>query len=102
MDCLSIFAQSRAVAPPGLRLRALIRKKYGKLPPKKAEVTPWKRVNVDLIGPYNITPTKNSKKKYEFRAMTMIDPVTGWFEMAPITSPNSDTTQTVLDSYWLA
>ena len=77
------------------------RKKYGKLPPKKAEVTPWKRVNVDLIGPYNITP-KNSKKKYEFRAMTMIDPVTGWFEMAPITSPNSDTTQTVLDSYWLA
>ena len=24
MDCLSIFAQSRAVAPPGLKLRALM------------------------------------------------------------------------------
>ena len=30
------------------------RKKYGHLPPKKAETTPWKRVNVDLIGPYTI------------------------------------------------
>ena len=77
------------------------RKKYGKLPPKQAEVTPWKRVNVDLIGPYNITPT-NSSKKYEFRAMTMIDPVTCWFEMAPILTPSSETTQTVFDSCWLA
>ena len=77
------------------------RKKYGKLPAKKAEVTPWKRVNVDLVGPYNITP-KNSTKTYEFRAMTMIDPVTCWFEMAPIITPNSETTQTVFDSYWLA
>ena len=68
---------------------------------KKAEVTPWKRVNVDLVGPYNITP-KNSNKSYEFRAMTMIDPVTCWFEMAPIITPNSETTQAVFDSYWLA
>ena len=36
------------------------RKKYGHLPPKVAEVEPWRRVNVDLIGPYSVkTPTKN-------------------------------------------
>ena len=30
------------------------RPKYGLLPAKEAETTPWKRVNVDLIGPYTI------------------------------------------------
>ena len=75
------------------------RKKYGKLPPKKAETIAWNRVNVDLIGPYAIkTPTK----EHELRAMTMIDPVTNWFELAPIMSPNSDSTQKILDSMWLS
>ena len=45
-------------------------KKYGHLAPKKAEVTPWKRVNVILIGPYTIQTKKNT---YSLRAMTMID-----------------------------
>ena len=66
------------------------RKKYGHLPPKIAEVEPWRRVNVDLIGPYSVkTPTK----KYSFRAMTMIDPATNWFEIAVIHDPNSKETQ---------
>ena len=30
------------------------RKKYGKLPPKAAEETMWKRVNVDLWGPKTV------------------------------------------------
>ena len=34
------------------------KKKYGHLPPKQAETTPWKRVNVDLIGPYTIKTKK--------------------------------------------
>jgi hypothetical protein len=29
-------------------------KKYGLLPPKEAESTPWDKLCVDLIGPYNI------------------------------------------------
>ena len=75
------------------------RKKYGHLPPKVAEVEPWRRVNVDLIGPYSVnTPTK----KYSFRAMTMIDPATNWFEIAVIHDPNSEETQRNLDSFWLA
>ena len=73
-------------------------KKYGQLPPKKAETKPWSRVNVDLIGPYTIkTPTKI----YELRAMTMINPATSWFEISPINNPNSDTAQRVFDSMWL-
>ena len=75
------------------------RKKYGHLPPKVAETQPSSRVNVDLIGPYQVkTPTKT----YELRAMTMIDPATSWFEIAPIIHPNSDEAQRGLDSYWLA
>ena len=34
--------------------------------------------------------------------MTMIDPATGWFEIAPVIEPNSDTTQRILDAQWLA
>ncbi len=75
------------------------RKKYGHLPPKKAETEPWKRVNVDLIGPYSIN---TKKRKVQLRAMTMIDPATGWFEIAPITEPNSDSCQRAFDSQWLA
>jgi hypothetical protein len=76
------------------------RKKYGHLPPKEAEdCIPWKRVNVDMIGPYTVkTPTKT----YELRAMTMIDPATSWFEVAPLTEPTSYETQKAFDSYWLA
>ena len=28
--------------------------KYGKLPPKQAEINPWDTLYVDLIGPYTI------------------------------------------------
>ena len=75
------------------------RKKYGHLPPKRAETEKWSRVNVDLIGPYTV---KTPKKTHTLRAMTMIDPATGWFEIAPIEHPSSDDTQTAFDAYWLA
>ena len=75
------------------------KKKYGLLPPKKAETTPWKRVNVDLIGPYTI---QTKKRKYELRAMTMIDPVTNWFEIARIINPSSEECQRAFDSTWIA
>ena len=73
--------------------------KYGHLPPKEAETIPWKRVNVDLIGPYTVGKDKN---KHELRYMTMIDPVTGWFEIARIKSTSSEEAQRIFDSMWLA
>ena len=70
-------------------------KKYGHLPAKKAEVTPWERVNVDQIGPYTI---KSGKKEYQLRAMTMINPATSWFEIARISDKSSNKAQ----NFWLS
>ena len=56
--------------------------KYGKLTPKQAETNPWDTLCVDLIGPYTI-PRKR-KKTLKLWCLTMIDPATGWFEMAQI------------------
>ena len=76
------------------------KKKYGHLPPKEAEeAIPWKRVNVDVVGPYTV---KTPKGKRTLIAMTMIDPATGWFEIAPLEENDSYSTQKVFDSYWLA
>ena len=75
------------------------RKKYGHLPARSADVTPWKRVNVDLIGPYTI---KARRKTYQLKAMTMIDPATSWFEIACMESKSSDEAQRIFDSTWLA
>ena len=76
-------------------------KKYGLLPAKEAEVTPWKHVNVDLIGSYKIKnvndPTK--AKPHELRALTMINPVTGWFEIKAINKPDAST---VMDAFYEA
>ena len=76
-------------------------KKYGHLPPKKAEpAIPWNRVNVDLIGPYTVR-MKGSRKKVQLRAMTMIDPTTGWFEIAAIDAPTADCCQRAMDDVWI-
>ena len=68
------------------------RKKYGLLPPKAAETTPWKRVNVDLIGPYTV---QTKKKKYELRCTTMVE---NWFEIARSNSPSSEECQRAFHS----
>jgi hypothetical protein len=53
--------------------------KYGKLPEKQAkDAIPWKRVDLDMIGPYKVQAANG---KFTLRALTMIDPTTGWFEV---------------------
>ena len=75
--------------------------KYGLLPAKTAEVIKWSRVNVDLWGPKTVH-NKNGKD-YKIHVLTMIDPVTGWFEIAALKdSPNAYEVQRLFDSYWLA
>ena len=73
--------------------------KYGHLPPKEAETIPWKRVNVDLIGPYTVG---KGKSKHELRCMTMIDPVTGWFEIMEIESKRADYVANYFKDRWLS
>ena len=56
--------------------------KYGKLPPKQDETNAWDTLCVDLIGPYTIH--RQGKNLLKIWCLTMIDPATGWFEMAQI------------------
>ena len=53
-------------------------KKYGLLPPKNAELIRWNRVNADLWGPKLVVNINGFT--YKLHVMTMVDPVTGWFE----------------------
>ena len=55
---------------------------YGKLPVKKAVTTPWRCVNVDLIGPYTIHGKDGTV--LDFMCLTMIDPATSWFEIVEL------------------
>ena len=75
------------------------RKKYWHLPEQSADVTPWKRVNVDLIGLYTV---KACRKTYQLKAMAMIDPATSWFKIAHMESKSSNEAQRIFDSTWLA
>jgi len=79
------------------------RKKYGHLPAKEAEVTPWKRVNVDLIGSYKIKRPTDSKddEPRQLRALTMIAPITGWFEIKAILKPDAVTVMDAFHEAWL-
>ncbi len=76
-------------------------RKFGHLPPKEAEATPWDRMCVDLIGPYTI----RRKKPHEdliCKCITMIDPATGWFEIHQIPDKRSDTIANIVEQEWLA
>jgi transposase InsO family protein len=74
------------------------RKKYGHLPAKEAEYEPWTTVCVDLVGPYTVrTPTGIHK----LRAMTMIDPATGWFEIKDIPNKEAGTVMDTFHNTWL-
>ena len=74
-------------------------KKYGHLPPKQAEVIPWQRVNVDLIGPYTI---KTPSKVHTLQCMMMIDPATSWFKIAHICTASSAEMQRLFNATWLS
>jgi len=57
-------------------------KKYGLLPEKEVEAVPWDRLCVDLIGPYNIKSRVKGVTIPPLKCVTMIDPASGWFEIA--------------------
>ena len=79
--------------------------KYGKLPPKKnPESIPWHTLCIDLIGPYKFGPEpKEGKadKRIALHCLTMIDPATGWFEIARIDSRRADYMANYLEFAWL-
>jgi transposase InsO family protein len=77
-----------------------VRPKYGKLPEKQAEdAKPWKRVDLDMIGPYEV---KAANGNFTLRALTMIDPATGWFEVKDVPDYTANSTQSAFDEVWLS
>ena len=73
--------------------------KYGQLPAKEAEAEPWDKLCVDLIGPYKFKQP-NSKKDVDLWCATMIDPATGWIEIAEIPDKRADTVADVIERTW--
>ncbi len=65
--------------------------KYGHLPPKLVITNPWKTLCVHLIGPYTLKGQDGSS--IDFMCLTMISPVTSWFEKVEL--PNVDLVATV-------
>jgi hypothetical protein len=64
--------------------------KYGHLPPKLVITTPWKALCVDLIGPYTLKGKDGSS--IDFMCLSMIDPVTSWFEIVELPTVAQETT----------
>ena len=75
------------------------RKKYGLLPEKEAESEPWEKLCVDLIGPYTIK--RKRKPDLHVKCVTMIDPATGWFEIAEYDDKQSITVANIVERMWL-
>ena len=72
--------------------------KYGKLPPKKAETNPWDKLCVDLIFPYTIH--RKGKNPLKLWCLAMIDPATGWFEMAQINNKTAAEIADISEKTW--
>ena len=77
------------------------RKKYGHLPAKEAETVPWEKLCVDLIGPYTIK-RKNNEEPLVLKAVTMIDPATGWFEIQEYGDKRAGTIANIVEQNWYA
>ena len=72
---------------------------YGQIPAKTVESKPWEVLHVDLYGPKTIKRSDGTILK--FQVMTMIDPVTGWFEMKSYDDPTPETITNILEVSWL-
>jgi len=74
-------------------------KKFGEVPPKKAEANPWERLCVDLIGPYTIR--RKNKTQLTCKCVTMIDPATGWFEIHQYDDKRAISIANIVEQQWL-
>ena len=82
------------------QLNKKVRKQYGKLPAKTAEdAIPWKRVNIDLIGPLSVNTPSGT---FKLDALTMIDPATGWFELKEVRERTANIVAQSFDDAWLS
>ena len=72
----------------------------GHLAPRDVRVAPWEQVDIDLIGPWDITTRTN--RTYQFNALTCIDRVTGLTELIRIDSKEPGHVADKFTESWLA
>jgi len=78
-------------------------KKHSLLPPKPTlEIIPWHTLCIDLVGPYKFGNEKKPEPYIEFHCMTMIDPATGFFDIADISQKTTDVIANWLEFHWLS
>ena len=75
--------------------------KYGQLPAREAEEIPRNKLYVDLIGAYFID-RKGKKEDLYLKAVTVIDPVTGWFEITQYNDKRSISIVNLVETTWLS
>ena len=75
--------------------------KYGKLPAKSYEEILWNKLCVDLIRPY-LMKRKGKKEKIHIKSVTMIDPVTGWFEILQYEDKRQISVVRLVQTTWLS
>ena len=73
--------------------------KYGKLSAKLSEETPWNKLCVDLTGLYKIR--RKGRDNSILKAVTMIDPVTGWFKITLYKNKKATTIANLVETIWL-
>jgi hypothetical protein len=62
---------------------------------------PWDRLCVNLIGPYEIKSNVKAVKIPPLKAITMINPATGWFEIKQYDDKKSITVTNIVEQEWL-
>ena len=75
--------------------------KYGKLPVKYPEKMPWNKLFVDIIRSYLIQ-IKKQKEYLNLKAVTMIYPVTGWFEVTQYKNERVMEIANLVEITWLS
>ena len=72
----------------------------GNLPTKEAEATPQDILSVDIIGAYKIRKEGHDDPLI-LKALTMIDPTTGWSEILRYNNKQVDKITNLVDQTWL-
>ena len=76
-------------------------KKYGKLPSRLAEEIPWNKICVDLIGSHVIRH-KGKKENLHLKSVTVINPITRWFEVVQYDDKRAITIADLVETMWMS
>ena len=101
LQCERLCARCKAC-----QLSKKLKQKYGMIPPKDEDLAPWHTVCVDCMAPFTIKVKEKGRilAKRTVRALTMIDPATGWIEIAhvPENDFNAARISQLFNQYWLS